>query len=295
MKYTKAIVLLSAFGLSAPAFAGSGRQQTQVKRGGQIQQKAGEVQLTGVLESVRWTEPAGAMEPHVLATVRPEAGPVFVVDLGPASNLENLTIVLGEPVTVIGYSAALGEANFVADRIATSGRDRFLVINREPGVVGGYREQPRGRDVVIGEGRREQPRGRDIVIGEERREQPRDERGVTIRDETMPQEPTARLPEIETPAAGTSQLQGHIVELNWEQVSGYTEPHLLAQVRTQDGTLSMVDLGAMSDISELRLQEGTLISVRGSYDQFNGQSVLVADVVAEIAIIDHQEERQAPR
>jgi hypothetical protein len=111
---------------------------------------------------------------------------------------------------------------------------------------------------------------------------------------TEPAEPAAPaaapLPEIEPRAAAPARLQGRVESIDWEQDEATSEPHLIAVVRADDGARTAVDLGALHEAADLRLREGALISVVGSFRQFAGESVLVADAVAEIAIIDRQPE-----
>lgn len=256
MKYTSIIALIATFGLGAPAFADHGQQgsvgtyqsQGQKQFQGQQQMEFMGGQQVGKMRISG--ELTNLRRVNISGDPQPHILAKIRTDAG-----HTFVVDLGTTENLQGINLSTGQEISVVGR---SGR-----LNQRPILIADTLHAGPGQVVSIAR--------RPIQPGMQMQESVRVGQAL----ESAPRGPQGQV-----------MLSGHIIGLQDVQLRGMPEPHTIAKIRTMEGQTALIDLGPQSEVADLQLQKNDFVSASGSVGRINNQQVLIADVVADVELIN---------
>jgi hypothetical protein len=213
----------------------------------------------------------------------------------------------GDDYSIVVWDPATGAWTYVGqdrqreqDRQTAAGQDR----GRDEYSITGQREQDRqtagqaGGDRGVADARAGAAAGRDAQArgaaqAQQRAQQAewRDSRSREARQQAQQSQEGQR-------GQGSVSLEGKVQqfrEVNLRRGQDTPEEHTWVRIQLESGYNTIVDLGREKDLSDLNLERGDRISVRGRHGTIGGENVLIADRIRvgnETINIERQRARQ---
>lgn len=230
----------------------SNQQQSSQNQSMQSGQNQSGQTLKGKIEAFRKidvTSSAGFQETHALAKVSLENGQTAVVDLGMAALLTS-DLSSGDDVTFHGSTGKIDGKNvFVASKLTANGETAYIdrTLPAKSSSSSGSNENQ------MSSSSNNQSQQRQMSANSSRQNQRNQQEQLV--------------------------LEGKIAEKEVVELEGSSDPQTVVKIELQNGKSASVNLGPETSLSDLDLQKGDQISVRGHTEQISGKNIVVAQSI----------------